>query len=295
MDEFSPGLAALLGLLEGLTEYLPVSSTGHLILLGNLLGFNGAMAITVQICIQLGAVLAVVVYERKKIKSLLSQAYIQQRELRQSKSTYTSSSDESPSWTALIRESAQKHHHLWFIIGLGAAFIPSAVVGFFAHDWIEEELFFPKVVAISLIVGGIIIFIVETWPQLVRISNLENIPFRSAIGVGVAQCVALIPGMSRSGSTIIGGLLLGLDRKVATEFSFFLALPTMFAATGYKFLDSYHLFTLDDALALLIGMGTSFIVAWVVIASFLTYVKRHTLKVFAYYRIVLGLALLAVL
>ena len=168
-------------------------------------------------------------------------------------------------------------------------------MGLLAHDWIEKHLFSPKVVAVSLIVGGIIIFIVETWPKVVRISTLENIPVRSAIGVGIAQCVALIPGMSRSGSTIVGGLLLGLDRKVATEFSFFLALPTMFAATGYKLLQSYHLFTLDDVFALLIGMVVSFIVAWVVIASFLTYVKRHTLKVFAYYRVALGLALLAVL
>ncbi|MEC4672984.1 MAG: undecaprenyl-diphosphate phosphatase [Nitrospirota bacterium] len=294
MDEFSPGLAALLGLLEGLTEYLPVSSTGHLILLGHLLGFNGEMAITVEICIQLGAVLAVAVYEREKIKTLLSQAYIQQRELFQPTSSYDSSSAPQ-SWTSRLQLSAKKHHHLWFIIGLAAAFLPAAFVGLLAHDWIEKHLFSPKVVAVSLIVGGIIIFIVETWPKVVRISTLENIPVRSAIGVGIAQCVALIPGMSRSGSTIVGGLLLGLDRKVATEFSFFLALPTMFAATGYKLLQSYHLFTLNDVFALLIGMVVSFIVAWVVIASFLTYVKRHTLKVFAYYRVALGLALLAVL
>jgi len=294
MNEFSPGLAALLGLLEGLTEYLPVSSTGHLILLGHLLGFNGEMAITVEICIQLGAVLAVVVYEREKIKTLLSLAYIQQRELRPSTSSPASSSA-SQSWTSRLQQSAKKHHHLWFIIGLGAAFLPAAFVGFLAHDWIEKNLFSPKVVAVSLIVGGIIIFIVETWPKVVRITTLENIPVRSAIGVGIAQCVALIPGMSRSGSTIVGGLLLGLDRKIATEFSFFLALPTMFAATGYKLLQSYHLFTADDVFPLFIGMVVSFIVAWVVIASFLTYVKRHTLKVFAYYRIALGVALLALL
>lgn len=294
MNEFSPGLAALLGLLEGLTEYLPVSSTGHLILLGHLLGFKGEMAITVEICMQFGAVLAVVVYERKKIKMLLSHAYREQRELRQSTSSVGPSSPPQ-TWTTRLQQSARNHHHLWFIIGLGAAFLPAAVVGLLAHDWIEQRLFSPKVVAVSLIVGGIIIFLVETWPKVVRISTLENIPVRSAIGVGIAQCVALIPGMSRSGSTIVGGLLLGLDRKVATEFSFFLALPTMFAATGYKLFQSHHLFTANDAFALLIGMLVSFIVAWVVIASFLTFVKRHTLKVFAYYRIALGLILLAVL
>ena len=294
MDEFGPGLAALLGLLEGMTEFLPVSSTGHLILLGHLVGFTGEMAVTVKICIQIGAVLAVVVHERKKIKTLLSQAYQQQRDLLQSRPSHGSPSVLLP-WTARLKVSAGKHHHLWFIIGLGAAFLPAAVVGLLAHDWIETHLFSPKVVAVSLIVGGIIIFIVETWPKVIRISTLETIPIRSAIGVGIAQCVAFIPGMSRSGSTIVGGLLLGLDRKIATEYSFFLALPTMIAATGYKLFESKHLFTADDAIALLIGMVVSFLVAWVVIASLLAYVKRHTLKVFAYYRISLGLILLAVL
>jgi len=295
MDEFTPGLAALLGLLEGLTEYLPVSSTGHLILLGHLLGFQGALATTVEICIQLGAVLAVVVYERKKIYSLLSLAYTQKRELLNTKDTRSSGSPVLASWSGILLESTKNHHQLWFIIGLGAAFLPAAIVGLVAHDWIEQRLFSPKVVAVSLIVGGIIIFIVETWPKTVQVTVLENIPFRSALGVGIAQCVALIPGMSRSGSTIVGGLLLGLDRKVATEFSFFLALPTMFAATGYKLFMSYHLFTSDDALSLLVGMVVSFFVAWIVIASFLTFVKRHTLRVFAYYRIVFGMVLLAVM
>ena len=292
MNEFTPTLAALLGLVEGLTEYLPVSSTGHLILLGHLLDFNGELAITVEICIQLGAVLAVVVYERQKITSLLSSAYRQQHQLRQAGSH---TNGDRSSWGTLIRESTKTHHQLWFLIGLAAAFVPAAIVGLLTHDWIEAHLFSPKMVAVSLILGGIIIFIVETWPRVARVSVLENIPLRSAIGVGIAQCVALIPGMSRSGSTIVGGLLLGMDRKVATEFSFFLALPTMFAATGYKLLKSYHLFTPDDAGSLLIGMVVSFLVAWIVIASFLTYVKRHTLKVFAYYRVALGLILLSVL
>ena len=293
MNEFSPSLAALLGLLEGLTEYLPVSSTGHLILFGHMLGFNGDLAITVEICIQLGAVLAVVVYEREKIKAMVSQAFRQQQELL--RPPVSGGEIAQLSWRTRLERSSRQHHQLWFIFGLGAAFLPAAIVGLLAHDWVEAQLFSPKVVAVSLILGGVIIFIVETFPRVVQISTLESIPFRSAIGVGIAQCVALIPGMSRSGSTIVGGLLLGLDRKVATEFSFFLALPTMFAATGYKLLQSLHLFSADDAFALVIGMLVSFIVAWVVIASFLTYVKRHTLKVFAYYRILLGVILLAVL
>ncbi|MDT7043517.1 undecaprenyl-diphosphate phosphatase [Candidatus Nitronereus thalassa] len=294
MDQFGPGLAALLGFLEGLTEYLPVSSTGHLILLGHWLGFTGDIAVSVEICIQIGAVLAVVVYERKKIAGLLRQGLLEQREFRQ-RLMAPQEPGTPHSWQSTLRHSMVQHRNLWFLLGLGAAFIPAAIVGLIAHDWIEAHLFSPKTVAISLIIGGIIILVVETWPKTVKISQLEQVGLPAAIGVGLAQCVALIPGMSRSGSTIVGGLLIGLDRKVATEFSFFLALPTMFAATGYKLLQSFHLFSASDIIALLIGMVVSFLVAWVVIASFLTYVKRHTLKVFGYYRIVLGTIILMIL
>ena len=289
MEEFGPGLAVLLGMLEGLTEYLPISSTGHLILAGHWLGFTGHVAVSVEICIQLGAVLAVVAYERAKIRSLLSHANQEQRELRRHMLSPASS------FMHTVRTSTGTHHHLWFLIGLGAAFLPAALVGLLTHEWIEEHLFSPRTVALSLILGGIIILIVETWPGTVRCTALEHIGLSRAVGVGLAQCVALIPGMSRSGSTIVGGLLLGLDRKVATEFSFFLALPTMFAATGYKFVQSYHLFNAQDLLALFIGMVVSFLVAWTVIAAFLTYVKRHSLKVFGYYRVVLGTIILIVL
>ena len=290
MEQFGPGLAVLLGLLEGLTEYLPISSTGHLILFGHWLGFTGSMAISVEICIQLGAVLAVVAYERTKILSLLSHANQERHSLRRHLHALPATS----SLTHLLRASAGTHNHLWFLIGLGAAFLPAALVGLLAHEWIEEHLFSPRTVALSLIIGGLIILIVETWPKPVRCTVLEQIGLSRAVGVGLAQCVALIPGMSRSGSTIVGGLLLGLERKVATEFSFFLALPTMFAATGYKFVQSYHLFNAQDVLALLIGLVVSFLVAWAVIAAFLTYVKRHTLKVFGYYRVVLGTIILIV-
>lgn len=294
MDQFGPGLAALLGFLEGLTEYLPVSSTGHLILLGHWLGFTGDMAISVEICIQIGAVLAVVVYEREKISGLLRHGFREQSEFRKGlRATQTSASQTS--WQSYIRQSTHEHRNMWFLIGLGAAFVPAAVVGLLAHDWIEDNLFSPHTVAISLIIGGIIILVVETWPKQVKISELEQVGISAAVGVGIAQCMALIPGMSRSGSTIVGGLLLGLDRKVATEFSFFLALPTMFAATIYKLAQSIHLFGADDVFALIVGMVVSFFVAWVVIASFLTYVKRHTLKVFGYYRIILGTIILLVL
>ena len=288
MEQFGPGLAILLGLVEGLTEYLPVSSTGHLILAGHWLGFTGHVAIGVEICIQLGAVLAVVAYERTKLRSLLRHANQERRDLRHNLETSTASLMD------LVRTSAGTHTHLWFLIGLGAAFLPAALVGLLAHEWIEEHLFSPQTVALSLITGGIVILIVETWPKPVRCTVLEDIGLSRAVGVGLAQCMALIPGMSRSGSTIVGGLLLGLERKVATEFSFFLALPTMFAATGYKFVQSYHLFNVQDLLALGLGLAVSFLVAWAVIAAFLTYVKRHTLKVFGYYRVALGTIILLV-
>lgn len=278
----------MLGCVEGLTEYLPISSTGHLILFGHWLGFTGHVAISVEICIQLGAVLAVVAYERVKIRSLLSHANQERRNLRRNLETSTSSLMD------LARTSVDTHRHLWFLIGLGAAFVPAALVGLLAHEWIEEHLFSPRTVALSLIMGGVVILIVETWPKPVRCTVLEHIGLSRAVGVGFAQCMALIPGMSRSGSTIVGGLLLGLDRKVATEFSFFLALPTMFAATGYKFVQSYHLFNTQDLLALLTGSLVSFLVAWAVIAAFLSYVKRHTLKVFGYYRVALGTIMLLV-
>ena len=288
MEQFGPGLAVLLGILEGLTEYLPISSTGHLILVGHWLGFTGHVAVSVEICIQLGAVLAVVAYERTKIRSLLSHANKERRSLRRHLHPPDSS------FMRAIRTSAGTHHHLWFLIGLGAAFLPAALVGLLVHEWIEEHLFSPRTVALSLIMGGVVILIVETWPKPVRCTALEHIGLSKAVGVGLAQCVALIPGMSRSGSTIVGGLLLGLDRKVATEFSFFLALPTMFAATGYKFVQSYHLFNTQDLLALGISLTVSFLVAWAVIAAFLGYVKRHTLKVFGYYRVALGTIILFV-
>ena len=294
MEQFGPGLAALLGFLEGLTEYLPISSTGHLILMGHWLGFTGDVAISVDICIQIGAILAVVVYEREKILGLLRNGFQEQQEFRKGLGD-TMKTKHAQAWQAYLQQSAQKHLNMWFLVGLVAAFIPAAIVGLLAHNWIEQYLFSAKTVAMSLIIGGIIILVVETWPKRVTITQLEHIGLPAAVGIGIAQCVALIPGMSRSGSTIVGGLLIGLDRRVATEFSFFLAIPTMFAATGYKLIQSFHLFTAHDAFALLVGMFVSFFVAWAVIASFLTYVKQHTLKVFGYYRITLGTLLFLVL
>ena len=160
---------------------------------------------------------------------------------------------------------------------------------FIAHGWIETHLFNPHTVAASLIIGGLIILGVEAMPDRVRITRLDHIGVMTALLVGLAQCVSLIPGISRSGSTIVGGLLAGMDRKTATEYSFFLALPTMIAATTYQILKADALLTNADYAWLALGLLVSFLVAWVVIAAFLTFVKRHTLRAFAYYRVLLGL------
>ena len=287
MNEWGPALAVILGIVEGLTEFLPVSSTGHLILVGHALGFTGDVAANAEISIQLGAILAVVAYERIKIRTLLSNALCEQADLRLSFLTPTRATK-----VEILRSSMTAHPHLWFLIGLGAAFLPAGLVGFATHGWIKAHLFSPQTVGVTSILGGLIILAVEARRSEARVQQLERVGLRNAVLIGVAQCAALIPGMSRSGSTIIGGLLVGLDRKVATEYSFFLALPTLITATFYEMWKSRGLFQHDDYVALGIGLLVSFVIAWIVIAAFLTFVKRHTLRPFAYYRILMGLVVL---
>jgi undecaprenyl-diphosphatase len=287
MNEWGPALAVILGIVEGLTEFLPVSSTGHLILAGHAFGFTGEVAANAEISIQLGAILAVVAYERAKLRSLFSRAVGEQAELRQLLRGPSSSSR-----TAIVRRSMVVHPHLWFLIGLGAAFLPAGLVGFATHGWIKAHLFSPQTVAVTSVLGGIVILFVEARRTAGTVHQLEQVGLRAAVCIGLAQCASLIPGMSRSGSTIIGGLLVGLDRKVATEYSFFLALPTLIIATCYQMWKSRDVFRSEDFVALGIGLLVSFLVAWIVIAAFLTFVKRHTLRPFAYYRIVMGLIVL---
>jgi undecaprenyl-diphosphatase len=289
MNEWSPALAVILGIVEGLTEFLPVSSTGHLILVGHALGFTGDVAANAEISIQLGAILAVMVFEREKIRRLLSGTWQEQAGFFQ-----LLRGGQQRTWSTLLHTSMKLHPNLWFLIGLGIAFVPAAAVGLLAHRWITAHLFTPMTVALTSILGGIIILAVEAVKRPSRTMSLEQVPISSAFWVGIAQCASLIPGMSRSGSTIIGGLLAGLDRKVATEYSFFLALPTIIAATVYETYKAQATFTGQDLVALAVGMVVSFFVAWGVIAAFLTYVQRHTLRVFAYYRIALGIVVFMV-
>jgi undecaprenyl-diphosphatase len=287
MNEWSPVLAVILGIVEGLTEFLPVSSTGHLILVGHALGFTGDVAANAEISIQLGAILAVVAYEREKLGTLLSRAVGEQADLRRSLQH-----PNETTWSETLRRSMMSHPHLWFLLGLGAAFLPAGLVGFVTHSWIKAHLFSPQTVAVTSIAGGLIILAVEARRTQTSIQQLEQVGLRNAVLIGLAQCASLIPGMSRSGSTIIGGLLVGLDRKVSTEYSFFLALPTLIIATCYQMWKSRGLFRQEDYVALGIGLLVSFVVAWIVIAAFLTFVKRHTLRPFAYYRILMGIVVL---
>jgi len=284
MNEWGPGLATILGIVEGLTEFLPVSSTGHLILVGHFLGFEGDLASSADISIQLGAILAVIAYERHKLMSMIGLAAREQGDI----CAMIQSRGTTP-WPTILRTSWSTHRNLWFLIGLGLAFLPAAAIGFLTHSWIKSHLFTPQTVATSSIVGGLIILAVEARRDQARIHQLEQVNLAAAFWIGVAQCASLLPGMSRSGSTIIGGLLVGLDRKVATEYSFFLALPTLITATCYQMWKSRDVFQADDYLALGVGMLVSFVVAWIVIAAFLSFVKRHTLRPFAYYRILMGI------
>lgn len=284
MRSWGPELAIILGIVEGLTEYLPISSTGHLILVGHWLGFTGDMAASIEISIQLGAILAVIVYERHKLASFLTQAAVEQASFR--------SACVQRSWREALAQSLDRHRNLWFLAGLFVAFLPAAAVGLLSHDRIESMLFNPRTVAIASIVGGLIIMAVESFHKEAHVTRLEQVGVKTAWWVGVAQCVALIPGTSRSGATIIGAMLAGMNRKTATEYSFFLALPTLIAATGYKLVKSAAVFSTDDLLALGLGMIVAFLVAWAVIAGFLNFVKRHSLVVFAYYRIAMGVLVL---
>ena len=254
--------AVVLGLVEGATEFIPVSSTGHLILVGHWLAFEGDVEKTFDIVIQLGAILAVFWLYRTKILGALVH------------------------WR---RDRAARH----LLVNLTIAFVPAAALGFFTHDFIKEHLFNPRVVAISLVVGGIVMLVIERWHRTPTTQVVDDLPARGALGIGLAQMLSLIPGVSRSGATIMGGLALGTGRVAATEFSFFLAIPVMFAATGYELIVSFDLLSAEHAPVFAIGFVVSFVSALVVVKAFIGFVSRHTFVSFAWYRIVFGAALLA--
>jgi undecaprenyl-diphosphatase len=254
--------AVILGLVEGATEFIPVSSTGHLIVVSQWLGQVDERAKTFDIFIQLGAILAIVWLYRVR----LLQAVVRARH--------------DPS-----------SRRFW--LNLLVAFLPAAVIGFLFHDWIKARLFNTTVVAVSLVVGGVIILLIERWNPRPTIPYVTGVPPRTALGIGLAQVLSLIPGTSRSGATIMGGYVLGLSRTAATEFSFFLAIPVMFAATLFDLLKSRGALSPADTPVFAIGFLVSFVSAAVVVKAFLAYVSRHSFAAFAWYRIAFGAALLA--
>jgi undecaprenyl-diphosphatase len=255
-------IAVILGLVEGITEFLPVSSTGHLIVVGSLFGFSGPRAATFEIVIQVGAILAVIWHYRAVLLDLLRRFFTADEERRLGGN-------------------------------LVLAFLPAAAVGVVLHHWIKDHLFTPVTVAAAFIVGGVVILLIEWLRPAVVTSEVRAITARQALGIGCAQVLALIPGTSRSAATILGGYTLGLSRPAATEFSFLLAIPTLIAAAGYDILKSRHLFTTADVPMFLVGTAVSFVAALAVIRSFLRYVQRHSFNAFAWYRIAFGVLILA--
>lgn len=261
--------AVILGIVEGLTEFIPVSSTGHLILAGTALGFEGPAAALFEVVIQLGAILAVCWAYRKRLWSVV---------------------------TGLPSDPAARR----FAATVLLAFLPAAVVGALAHHIITTVLFSPRVVAASLVVGGIAIILIER--VVARRPALQSsaeppgdVGYRTAFLIGLCQLLALIPGVSRAGATIMGAVAIGVNRRTATEFSFFLAIPTMFGASAFDLYKSSMTVTDGDLVQIAIGLVTSFLCALVVIRWLIGFVSRHGFTAFGWYRIALGLVVFALL
>ena len=259
--------AAVMGVVEGLTEFLPISSTGHLILAGFLMDFNDAKAKVFDIAIQTGAIFAVVIVFWERISSTI---------------------------TALPTQRIARR----FAVNVLIAFLPAVVLGLLLGHTIKQYLFTPSVVASSFILGGFVILWVEGFGRdrpenehpndRARILNVENMAPIDALKIGMAQCLAMIPGTSRSGATIIGGMLFGLSRKVATDFSFYLAIPTLIGAGAYSLYKERALLSIADAPLFAIGTVTSFISAWICVRWLLKYIATHSFIAFAWYRIAFG-------
>jgi undecaprenyl-diphosphatase len=264
MDIATLAGAVLLGVVEGLTEFIPVSSTGHLILLVDLLGFQGPPGRVFEIAIQLGAILAVCWLYRAKLVGVAV-------------GIFSGGED------------------LHFARNVLLAFLPAAVIGFFAHSFIKGVLFSPWVVATSLVVGGIAILVIERNLKLAHHHIIEKFPAPLAVAIGFCQALAMIPGVSRSGATIMGALLLRVDRKAATEFSFFLAIPTMLAATVYDLWKNRMTLSDDGLLVIALGFVAAFIAAMLVVRVVIEFVSRRGFTPFAWYRIAVGFLMLAIL
>jgi undecaprenyl-diphosphatase len=252
----------VLGIIEGLTEFLPVSSTGHLILAGELFGFTDESSIVFKIAIQLGAILAVLVAYRQRFTGVA---------------------------IGLTRFDPQA---IAFTRNILIGFFPAMIAGALFYDGIRAVMQKPAIVAIALIVGGVVILLIERMVKRVRIHAVEDMSIGNAASVGAMQCLAMLPGVSRSGATIMGALLLGVERRTAAEFSFFLAVPTMIGATAYALYKDRALLTFDDLAGIAVGFGAAFVVALLVVKGFVKAVGRFGFAPFAWYRIIVGSAAL---
>lgn len=255
--------AIILGLVEGLTEFIPVSSTGHLLLTKEALGLPPEPWDTFIVMIQLGAILAVLVLYFQRL------------------------------WKVLIGLPGKDPAARMFALSVLLAFIPSAIVGLLFHDFIKAVLFNPTIVCISLILGGFALIALEKWAPAPRVDDAMSFSWKTSLGVGLFQCLSIIPGVSRSGATIVGGLLLGVDKKAAAEFSFFLAIPTMVAAFGLDFWESRDLMTGDVVGLIAIGFVVSFFSGLFVVRKLVDFVGKHGFAPFAWWRIAIGLLGLA--
>lgn len=256
--------ALLLGVVEGLTEFLPVSSTGHLILLVDLLGFQGPPGKVFEIVIQLGAILAVCwVYRLRLFGAVFN----------------------------MVSDGQARA----FIVNILIAFLPSMVIGVVAYKTIKTLLMSPWVVSVMLIIGGVAILVIERMARRPRHHAVEEFPLPLSLKIGLFQCIAMIPGVSRSGATIMGSLLMGVDRKAAAEFSFFLAIPTMTAATAYDLYKNWSALDFSGGTVIAVGFLAAFLVAMVVVRAAIAFISRHGFAPFAWYRIVVGVAMLGLL
>ncbi len=252
--------AIILGIVEGVTEFLPISSTGHLIIVNQFIDFTGDFARMFDIVIQLGAILSVIVYFWTRLY---------------------------PFSSALSVEQKKEVWDIWKKAVAGV--VPALLIGGTFGRRIEEYLFNPITVGLALLVGGILLIIVERRKTASTIQTVNALRYSTVVFIGLFQCLAMIPGTSRAAATIIGAMLLGASRSVAAEFSFFLAIPTMVAASGYSLLKHGTTVSSSEWVALAIGFAVSFFVAWGVIAIFMNYIRKHNFKLFAYYRIALAI------
>ena len=257
-------IAALLGLVEGLTEFIPVSSTGHLLLVAHFLGF-GASSKTFEIVIQLGPILAIMALYWPKLRYVFATARSNPASMR-------------------------------FILSVLIAFLPAMIVGAFAHDYIKAVLFeTPKLIAVMLIMGGIVLLFVDRAAPEPTVTDASEVPFRKALAIGAIQCLSMIPGVSRSGATIVGALMLGVSKRAAAEFSFFLSLPTMLGAVGFDLLKSRHELDFSDIAQIGVGFAVAFVSGLIVVRWLLAYVSTNGFALFGWWRIIVGGVALAAL